>query len=448
VSLIKKQRGVILVFGVVAALLFSLTLTNPPSTGDVWSAETGAWQLGTQGTPWIDGLGFDQLPTYWQIGTVKQSLLWITTNPDNDHQVISRSPGAILPAIPAYAVANLFWPRSDGHRLSTLPGSITAIVLATLALLLLLGALLPLVGLKRALIGASVLGFTTPYWTIIGNDLWPHCIGALGICGLAWALPRERWYTAGLFGGLALLGRLHLAIIVGSAGILLALWRRDPRIALRIAATSVPFVALSSLWSHWLYGSWSPSAGYVVSDLTGWSASRSPLEHLTDYLGLFVSQGNGLLVWTPLLVVLAPSVVRSWHDAPDWTKALAVASLPYLLVGGWLNPFSGGTGFWAYRLPLESLAAWTPLLVFSAVRLGRIGRPLAISVVGLQFGMMLPGVILGLATSTSSGTGWDSNRLLQAFGEQPTVISLMLIGAITAVWLLALRVRDAAASPS
>ncbi len=63
--------------------------------------------------------------------------------------------------------------------------------------------------------------------------MWTHPVTLLGIGGMAWAASRDRWWLVGLFGGVALWGRLHTALIVAILGLAVAVARRRPRIALQ-----------------------------------------------------------------------------------------------------------------------------------------------------------------------------------------------------------------------
>lgn len=421
-------------FGVAVFLLFSLGARQAPITGDVWSAELGAWRLATTGTPWLDGVSPAQLPGHWyQADDIGSGALWTAVNPDNGHRVVARSPGVVLAAVPAYAVTGWFGDGADG-RLSDVPGSLTAALLAAAAATLLLAVALRLAPPGAAVAGTAVLAVATPVWSVAGNDLWPHTVGILGIAGAAWAAGRERWWLVGVLGGVALTGRLHLAVVVAAVGLGVALARRRPSIALQVAAGSLPFVALCSLWGRWLYGSWSPTTGYATSTLGAWPASRTWPERAADLLGTLVSPGVGVLVWTPCLLVLLPHLPRAWRAAPDWVRALAIGGVGYLLVQVYLNPFHGGSGFWGYRLPLETLVACFPLLLLAAVRLGRRARTLALALAGAQAGVLLIGVVFGLASSNTDATPWTHSVLAETFRENPAAFVLVvLLGAAGAV---------------
>lgn len=413
--------------------LFALGGLHAPISGDVWSAELGAWQLATTGEPWIDEVAPEQLPDQWTVESSDSGALWTAVNRDNGHRAVARSPGVVLAAVPAYAIDATV---SGPDRLSDLPGSLTAALLSALAVTLLAAAASSLVSLRVALSGATVLALATPMWSVAGNDLWPHTVTTLGLAGMAWAAARERWWLVGLFGGLGICGRLHLAVIVAVVGLGVAVARRRPAIAVKVACTSLPFVGLCSAVGHWWYGSWSPSAGYMAGDLAAWPATRTWIEQSGDVAGMFVSPGYGILVWTPCLLLLAPSLPAAWREAPDWVRALAAGGLGYLVIQALLNPFHGGSGFWGYRLPLEALCAAFPLLVLAACHLGRWARAAFLPVVGLQFAVMLIGVMFGLAHTNKDGSPWRSNIIVDALIENPPAFLTIVALCGLATWLV------------
>ena len=106
------------------------------------------------------------------------------------------------------------------------------------------------------------------------NALWPHTVTVLGICGMAWAASRNRWWLVGMFGGIALWGRLHAAIIVAVLAVGVAVVRRQPGIVLKAGALSVAALGLVGVWTHWVFGTWIPGAAATASvRLAQWVAA-------------------------------------------------------------------------------------------------------------------------------------------------------------------------------
>ncbi|UUW87529.1 hypothetical protein [Pimelobacter simplex] len=425
----RRRRAFVLLM-LVAGVIFGLSAFHVPRTTDVVSANVASWKIATTGTPWLDLPHDDEaLPDRWTTDD-----LFTTTNADNGEEVIARSAGPIAAAVPAYLVQKVLTGGSNDDSVSFMPASLTAALLAVIALLLLAGSIPRSVPLPVTVAGAAALAFTTPYWTVIGSTLWPHTVTAVGIGGMAWAAHRERWWLVGMFGGVALLGRLHLALTVAVLGIVVAYARRRPGIALKIAATSIPAIGLLALWGHWFYGSWSPTTGYAAGDLAAWPATRTWWEQLGDLAGVFVSPGYGVLVWTPVLLLLGPAVVRSWSSAPDWTRGLALGGLAYLLVQVYLNPYHGGNGFWGYRLPLEALCCAFPLLMVSLHRMGARARAWLTPVLGYQLGTIALGAALGLGlVQKTASWGWTHYTIATTASiSAPVVVVVIGLGLVTA----------------
>lgn len=422
----------LVLLGLASAVIFGLTSLNAPRTTDVVSADVAAWQLGTTGTPWLDDVDDEALPGRW---TVEK--LFTTTNADNGHEVIARSPGPIAAAVPAYAAEKLLTGGASRTKMSFLPAGFTAALLAACALMLLAGSLPTSVPRHVVLAAAGALAFTTPYWTVVGGSLWTHTVTAVGIGGMAWAAHRDRWLLVGLFGGVAVLGRLHLALTVAIVGLTVAASRRQPGIALRVAAASIPSIALLSLWGHWFYGSWSPTTGYAAGDLAAWPATRTWWQQIGDFMGVLVSPGFGVFVWTPVLLLLIPSVIRGWREVPDWARALAIGGFVYLLVQVYLNPYHGGNGFWGYRLPLEALCCAFPLLAMSLSHMGKRVRALLTPVLGFQFGTMALGAALGLGLlQEDAAWGWRHYTLATAASMSAAAVVLFLAFGMTTAYLV------------
>ena len=100
------------------------------------------------------------------------------------------------------------------------------------------------------------------------------------------------------------------------------------------------------------------------------SVSQGGAGYLENLAGFLISPDRGLFVWTPLLLLLLPAVVRGWSSAPDWARWLALGGVTYGIAQVGLNVFHGGDAFYGYRLALEPLAAVTPLFVVSAEHAG------------------------------------------------------------------------------
>jgi alpha-1,2-mannosyltransferase len=411
-----------------AALVYLTTADRSIGFNDVTSASLGAWRIATSGQPFLDGLDLTDLD-------FNEEYLWVGTA-GNGHTVVLRSPGAIAVGVPAYVLARTGGEVADFVRW---PGAVWAALLATATLLLFWRALRPFLPAPWTTAAVTALGFATPVWTVAANGLYTHTLTVLAIAGMAWGAATGRWWLVGVFGGLGLWGRLHVALVVAVLGLGLAVWRRRPSIAVVVGAVSGAFLVLAAGWSRWLYGAWVPQGPYASPTEYAARAGDSGLtEHVVNQLGLWVSADRGLLVWTPVLLLLLPAVVRSWRELPDWTRVLAGGGLAYCLVQGQLNHFDGGSGFYGYRLTLETLACLFPLYATAARHAGRVARHLLGPLLGLQVAAMAIG-------ATSEGFlvleqfAWTDNSLALGLRTFPALwlwLALMaLVGHLAArVW--------------
>ena len=439
----RRHQGLALaLFWVLLVSVYGATISSGWKTPDVISAEAGSWRIAHTGEPWVDGIGTDRYVLQVDLdsdvpGT--RMVLFSTHHADNGHAVISRTPGAIAAGIPAYWIQSLF-DQDSGEDLSAVPGALTAAFLAATTVLLLLLAVRDLLPFRALLAAGGAIAFTTPYWSVLADALWSHGVTTLGIAGMAWAARRERWWLVGIFGGVGLWGRMHVVLIVAMLGVGVALWRRKPTIALTVAATSLPFLGAAFVWGHWMYGAWSVSAatgGYGNVDRLSSSANSLGVSNMLGYL---ISPGAGLFVWTPVLLVLLPAVVRQWRATPDWVRILACAGILYLLAQASLNRFHGGNGFWGNRLGLETLTCLIPLVVCSLVSVRAWERTVAIGALAYQGGVILLGAAFDL--SLTDGHGWHDYDPYLAFRDNPAVTTIVLLvgaGVVVATARVLLR---------
>jgi alpha-1,2-mannosyltransferase len=366
-----------------AFAVFALTISHTIVSLDVWSANFGSWHLATTGNPWIEGI---------RIPLLDHSALrheWVL-DAGNGHTVIGRSPGVIAVALP------LYW-LLQPSAMTTVPGGLTAALLMAGAVTLMYLAIKESLPRRHAALAALAFGFTTPVWSVAANGVWPHTVTVFGIAGMAWAASTGRWWWAGLFGGITLWGRLHAALVVAAFALLVGVGRRRLDIVLKVGLVSALFLALTSLWTHWMYGTWNPTASYDTTVFEDYAKQNR--FSVVNQLGFWISPDRGILVWTPVILLLVPAVVRSWRVLPDWSRSMVWGGLAYTLLQGVLNRFSGGDVFYGYRLGLEFLAAATPALALSAPRMGAVARALVGPVLGIQlvaigFGALKDGAYL------------------------------------------------------
>jgi hypothetical protein len=389
---------------------------------DVRSAYLASWRIATSGTPWIEGLPIPQLDHNGQRST------WVI-EAANGHTVIGRTPGVVAAGLPGY------WLGGDGFSMA--PGAVTAALVTACSVLFVFLCLRRLVGTGGAALAAVAFAFTTPVWTVAANGLWPHTVTVLGITGMAWSASTRRWWLAGLFGGVTVWGRLHAAVLVAVFGLLLAWWRRDRRILLRIGIPGAVSIFMICAWDRWMYGSWSPTASYDTTVFADY-ASTHRLDALNQ-LGMWIAPDRGILIWTPIILVLLPGMVMGWSSMPDWTRSLVWAGLSYTLLQATLNHFKGGEGFYGYRLGLEFLACATPALVLSVQHLPSALRRLIGPILALQFVAMVAGATADFFVP--GGNGWNDNAFLLAIRTNPAALLPLLAVVVVGAALVQPRVE-------
>jgi len=411
------------------ALVYLLTISPDPSP-DVYSADFAAGHIARTGDPVPDITDFPALDH----NIIRET--WIVETADG-REAVGRAPGVIAASVPAYWLL-----RPEG--VTAIPGGITAALLTAGTVTLLHLTLRRRIGTRNALLASLVFGLTTPVWSVAADGLWPHTLTCFGIIGMAWAADRDKWWLVGLFGGVALWGRLHAALLCAVLALAVAVVRRHPAIVARVGLVSGAMLGLMSVWTHWMYGSWDPSSGYRSGDFTGNAASN--LLDVSNFLGFWIAPDRGLLLWTPLLVVLAPALVRGWRELPDWSRALLVAGVAYLAVQGVLVRFSGGDQFYGYRTSLELLACATPALALAADRMGRVARAAFAPVAVLQLVMITPGAVVdGFYLEVAHV--WHRNAFAWGPVDRPFQWTVLVAGALAAAAVFALGWNKTKARP-
>lgn len=139
-------------------------------SGDVTAAYVPAWSLAQHHTPNVDG--FEHLS------------IWF--HQFDGHWRSDRFPGAILIAVPAYALFG------DPTHPTVGPSLLTVALLAATTVALMHRALLRIVGPGLALTGAIVLAIATPTWSISADALWTHAVTQPGIALMIYAMATRR----------------------------------------------------------------------------------------------------------------------------------------------------------------------------------------------------------------------------------------------------------------
>jgi alpha-1,2-mannosyltransferase len=363
--------------------IYALTISHARLSYDVYGANWTSWHLVNTGNPWIDGTPVPYIQDHH--GPIK--ILIVTAQ--NGHTAFGRFPGVVAAGLPAYLVAR-------GSGMSTVPGGLSAALLTAGTVTLMFLALRRHLRVRDAWLATAVFGLATPVWSVAANGVWTHTVTLLGIAGMAWASTTRRWWWVGIFGGIALWGRLHAVLIVAVLGLMLGRQRRDGAIVVRIALASGAFLVGYCAWVRWMYGTWSPTGVYGASGSEIVDGGSQYHFSVVNQLGMWVAPDRGILVWTPVVLLLVPALVRSWRTLPDWSRSLLVGGLVYTVIESALNTFTGGDAFYGYRYGLEMLACATPALALSARRMG----PVAGRLMGPVLGVELLAFSLGATSDT------------------------------------------------
>ena len=360
-------------FGMVVAVplfvLFLITATRSlPYHIDAFTNVLTAHEVGAEGSFYLDE--HDHLTSR----EAHRNVAWVVGARDS---VASQyPPGAALIAAPIYAV----WPGEasptvvrgfndpDAGPFDVLvPPLFPAAIAASLAVAGAIAALGVVFrrfgGPEAAVFGMAVAGLGTTAWSVASNQLWQHGPAMMWIA-LGLALSAGSAVASGFAFGGAILTRPHTALIAAATGLIMAWRERRFSIALRVGLGSVAGLAAVVAFNAWIFGEASISGGYsdgftqnaVSGDVLGFGKNV--------FLGL-LSPTRGVLVWSPFLLVLIPGLRTAWKAAPGWARGAALGGALYVLIQWKANRFSGGSGFAAYRYPLEALTAAAPLLFLS-----------------------------------------------------------------------------------
>ena len=251
---------------------------------------------------------------------------------------------------------------------------------AAIALLLLLRRL---TSVRAAWALTLLFALGTGNWSTASQALWQHTYGQLAIIGCLYAIQRMsgpgsvgRWYwVAGGFAACAAAIRpTNLALM---PALLLVLWlQREPlRQYLRVFALPLVAGCLVVTYNYAAFG-----------NVTGGYPAKLDGRLIEGLLGILLSPGRGLLVYTPVLIfafaVLAPRA-RESRDRHRLvvTAASVFVVLHLLLIAMW--PIWWGGYCWGPRLLTEILAPSIVLIAIGlpAIRSGGLTYPFAAAAV-------------------------------------------------------------------
>lgn len=333
------------------ALFVANARWGPSANVDVVATDVPAWNLVARST--LDLAEYPD-PNPWFVE-------------DRSGRTVSdRAPGLIATALPAYAIA-----RPD--EFSNTPGTITALLLTLVAVVVVVWLSIPLVGTGAAIISGFVFALGTTTWAISSSQLWPHGPGQLSALLTVGGFAASRYVGAGLATAWAVTMRPITAVYAAVIGILESWRKRDWRPAFKYGIVSVCGILLVLAYNRWLFGQWSLAGGPVDSLTGGYGGNFTIGWYAQNLWTMFFSLRHGLFILSPVLLVATYGAVRYRDSIPGWAKSGAIAGFAYLLVHAAFNRASGGADIF-YRYPLEAVALAAIALTVGATSLYRFSR--------------------------------------------------------------------------
>lgn len=362
------------VFVPLAALYLATATWRPPYDADTLTNALTAQEIGRDGDVFLEN--HVQLTAAEFQGVVS----WVV--PATEGAASQYPPGAALLAAPLYAV----WPgdgfvRTTTHSGVTVSYQVPEIAPAAISAALAVAAGVAMIGLalrrlggdRDAALAALALGLATGVWSVAADKLWLHSADVLYL-GLGLWMAARFYLLSGLGFGLALITRPHTVLIAAGTGLGRSLDVRSWRPAVIIGSGTLAGLVALLLFNGAVFGAASISGGYDVA--AGSYVTDGVLTFARNLWGAGFDLTRGLFPYSPFLLVLLGGVAKAWRAAPQWVRGAALGGLAYLLVQLASNRFSGGSGFWGYRYPIEALVAAAPLL-FLAYREWVSKRPVA-----------------------------------------------------------------------
>jgi hypothetical protein len=325
---------------VVAFAVFAATAQyHDPLNNDTRATAIAAWQLAHHGNATLSAF--------------HGHYAWLFTVDGRD--VTNRLPGTIFWAAPFYAALG-------GSSYPVIyPSALAADVACAIAIGLAFALCCRLVSRRIALGAALLLAFATGTWTVSSDQLWTEGPAQAAVLLTVLCVSQRRWLIASVPAGFAILIRPHLGVIALVFGLMACVRERALRPLLISIGSAAGSLALL-LYNHAVWHTWTVFGGYTnPAGVSGHAVA----DFGTGIVGALVSPERGLLVMTPALLLLLPGCRAAWRVAPWWVRSATLAGLAYLAVQLWISRFSGGNGFYSYRITLEGLTLAAPLLALA-----------------------------------------------------------------------------------
>jgi hypothetical protein len=266
-------------------------------------------------------------------------------------------------------------PPSTVISIARIAEKVMAAALTAAAAIALLFLLLRLTSGRAAWMLMLVFALGTGSWSTSSQALWQHTFGQLPIIGCLYSIERwrtrdsqARWYwIAGAFGACALAIRpTNVALL---PALVVALWLQPAPLMHYVRVLLLPALA-SAMVSAYNFA--------VFHNVTGSIYAVKLGERFFDgLLGLLLSPGRGLLIYTPVSIFALAAFAPRGRESREQHRPVVIAATAFSLfhiafTAMW--PVWWGGYCWGPRLLTEILA---PVMVLIAVGLPAIrGRGL------------------------------------------------------------------------
>jgi hypothetical protein len=294
-----------------------------------------------------------------------------------DRQGHRRSAYSVVPSLlaagPAWVLARTGFVDLNAPLAPSFIATLTASLLTAAAVVLVFLAVARLVSLSAAFWTAIGLGLGTNYWPLVSRTLWQHETVAFGLALALWTWLRP---TKSINLALIVLGGAGLALAVTCrmqvaplAGVLLLwMWVRVgfTRAAIAgavVAAAGLALMAAQYVWFGHVLGGFAAMQDIALSPNAHGVTGSISHEPWIGALGLLVSPNRGLLIFSPVVLLVAAGMWRSLGSQDlkmGWL--LAAAGILFVLYGSysvWWGGFTFGP-----RYMLDLLVPLAPAAAF------------------------------------------------------------------------------------
>lgn len=427
----------VIAFGLALLVFLSTAHWRAGQNTDGLVAALPGWHLITHGT--LDLAGYvkpDSLPGVVAAG---------------DRVVVARTMGVILAGLPGAVL--LGWTGAT----PAVTGALSASLLSAAAVANVFLALRPVVPRVAAGLAAVTLALGTGMWTLASAELWTHGPDAFWL-SLALLLASQRyWLMTGMAFAPAILTRPHLAVAAAVVGIWMSVVLRSWRPIVLVGLPSSAAVGVLTLWNSWYYDAATVGGTYAYAVP---NATRSPWDgaglFAENMAGVLVSPLSGVLVYSPVLLVVLWATATGYWRQPAWASAFAVAGVAYLVVQMRISAsFEGGAGYYGNRYGIETLVALTPYAAGavtawcggSRTRLTWFAGAAGASVAIHAFGAFLTYWWVGLG-SASSWTSWYPYSVARAAGASGVAAAAASLALVVLSVVVARRHQPSAPTAS